>query len=120
MARVAVIMWSNAGRWSCVNRIDIRRTLGQDVVAAYAAIEAQEKREHEAAFLSQPELSYTAVTRALAGNLVITVLKFGVYLRTGSAAMLSEAVHTLVDSGNQAILLFRFSQFNGSSLNLVS
>lgn len=28
VARVAVIMWSNAGRWSCVNRIDIRRTLG--------------------------------------------------------------------------------------------
>ena len=21
-------MWSNAGRWSCINRIDIRRTLG--------------------------------------------------------------------------------------------
>ena len=55
-----------------------------------------EKREHEATFLSQPELSYTAVTRALAGNLVITVLKFGVYFRTGSAAMLSEAVHTLL------------------------
>eukprot|EP00946_MAST-07B_sp_MAST-7B-sp1_P002141 g2141.t1 len=92
-----------------------RQSMREDVVAAYAAIEAQEKREHEEAFLTQPELSYTAVTRAMAGNLVITVLKFGVYLRTGSAAMLSEAVHTLVDSGNQAILLIGIRQMSNAS-----
>ena len=51
----------------------------------------------------------------MAGNLVITVLKFGVYLRTGSAAMLSEAVHTLVDSGNQAILLIGIRQMSNAS-----
>ena len=43
--------------------------------------------------------------RAMIGNSIITVLKFLTYLRTGSPAMLSETVHTLVDTGNQAILL---------------
>ena len=50
-------------------------------------------------------LSWNTVARALIGNSVITLLKFGVFIQTGSAAMLSEAVHTLADSGNQMLLL---------------
>jgi len=50
-------------------------------------------------------LSWTTVRRALIGNSVITLLKFGVWFQTGSSAMLSEAIHTLADSGNQALLL---------------
>lgn len=45
--------------------------------------------------------SQSAVIRACLGNLTITALKFMVYLKTGSNAMLSEAIHTLADSGNQ-------------------
>lgn len=54
---------------------------------------------------SSPPLNWKTVQRALMGNSFITLLKFGVWWQTGSAAMLSEAIHTLADSGNQALLL---------------
>lgn len=56
------------------------------------------------------QLSWKAVSRALAGNAVIATMKFGVFLQTGSAGMLSEAIHTLADAGNQALLLKGLNQ----------
>lgn len=49
--------------------------------------------------------SKKAVLYAIFGNAIVTVLKFGAALATHSAAMMNEAVHSLMDTLNQLFLL---------------
>jgi cation diffusion facilitator family transporter len=45
------------------------------------------------------------VLAAFAANIGIAVIKFVAFVITGSASMLAESVHSVADSGNQALLL---------------
>jgi cation diffusion facilitator family transporter len=52
------------------------------------------------------EGSRRAIFAALAANLGIAIAKFAGFLVTGAASMQAEAVHSLADTGNQALLLW--------------
>ncbi len=54
--------------------------------------------------------STKVIIAALVGNTAIAVTKFTAAFMTGSSAMLSEGIHSLVDTGNQVLLLYGMKQ----------
>ena len=56
--------------------------------------------------MSSPHASNRTLIIALAANLGIAVSKFVAAAITGSSAMLTEGVHSLVDSTNQLLLMW--------------
>lgn len=54
--------------------------------------------------------SRKVIFAALVGNTLIAVTKFIAAVLTGSSAMLSEGIHSLVDTGNQLLLLYGLSR----------
>ena len=47
-----------------------------------------------------------AIIAAFSANLVIALAKFAGYAVTGAASMLAEAIHSVADTGNQALLIW--------------
>lgn len=66
-------------------------------------------------YLHMASGSRRAVVTAIAGNGLLTVLKFLVAVPTQSAAMMNEAVHSLMDTLNQIFLLIGLAQGSQSA-----
>jgi cation diffusion facilitator family transporter len=54
--------------------------------------------------------SRKVIFAALIGNSLIAITKFSAAAITGSSAMLSEGIHSVVDTGNQVLLLYGLKQ----------
>jgi cation diffusion facilitator family transporter len=54
--------------------------------------------------------SKIAVVAAIAGNLIIAITKFIAAAITGSSAMISEGIHSVVDTGNGGLVLLGMAQ----------
>src|SRR3954462_3444682 len=50
--------------------------------------------------------SSKTVWAAMIGNLLVAITKIGTAAFSGSSAMVSEGVHSVVDTGNEALLLY--------------
>jgi len=67
----------------------------------YARIQLKQVRKKEESRLKTAHNVY----RALMGNVIICFAKLGAWVSSGSSAMLAEFIHSVVDCGNQSLLL---------------
>src|SRR5471032_3257408 len=56
--------------------------------------------------------SRLVIYAAIAGNLLVALTKFAAAAWTGSSAMLSEGIHSVVDTGNEVLLLYGLRRAN--------
>ncbi|HWQ65576.1 MAG TPA: cation diffusion facilitator family transporter [Methanospirillum sp.] len=55
--------------------------------------------------MTSPSGSTISVIAAIVGNLIIAIIKFAAAAMTGSSAMISEGIHSVVDTGNGGLVL---------------
>jgi solute carrier family 30 (zinc transporter), member 9 len=65
--------------------------------------------------MATPSSSITTVLIALLGNFFVTLIKFVAWFFSGSGAMLSEAIHSAADTGNQLLLYWGLRRANRKS-----
>ena len=91
------------------SRIDAIRAYRDDVVGDFTGIECQSRLASDCSLdsgvMSLVSSSARVVYAALAGDLAVAAAKFGASALSGSSAMLTEAIHSLVDSADQLLLL---------------
>jgi solute carrier family 30 (zinc transporter), member 9 len=73
-----------------------------DTMESYGTANRDNQKRHMAKNRAKTKHN---IQRALAGNVVIAGAKLAAWVSSGSSSMLSEFVHSLVDCGNQALLL---------------
>src|SRR5262245_59315888 len=61
-------------------------------------------------FMARRSTTVRVIYAAMAGNCLVAVTKFIAGSWTGGSAMMAEGVHSLVDTGNQALLLYGLRQ----------
>ena len=62
--------------------------------------------------------SKKVILAALVGNALVAVTKFIAAAMTGSSAMLSEGIHSVVDTGNQVLLLYGMRKQRNHRMNI--
>jgi len=73
---------------------------------------ARSSRQRLSSAQQPAESSRLVIYAALAGNFLVAVTKLWAALWTGSSAMLSESIHSLVDMGNEFLLLYGLHRAN--------
>jgi len=93
----------------------------RDKTYVYKSVEFPSKTD-ESFRINQKKITIKAyqktqknVKRALFGNIMISIAKLGAWFSSGSSAMLSEFIHSLVDCGNQALLLVGLKATNNAA-----
>lgn len=81
-------------------------TLSGHRTRLHSAAADSPERSSSSAVRSRAEARPLTVVVAMLANLAIAAAKFVVAVMSGSAAMLAEGVHSIVDTGNQGLLLY--------------
>jgi len=84
---------------------NLRKGSLQDEERNWEEADAKLRREQAIQEKKVNEQRAANVVRAIKGNIVICIAKFAAWTTSGSSAMLSEFVHSLVDTLNQGLIL---------------